>query len=339
MTTSERSATELATEMTNLLAGFQISQALYAVAELDIPAALLEGPRPVAELAAQAQVDPDLLRRVLHVLTGQGVFTHAADDAFAVTELGATLATGTTGSVRGLAKFWMETHYQSFGALLDVLRTGRTGTELVHGQNFVEFIGSHPEHIPALTAAMADMTSGPKAETLSGYRLPPGIVADIGGAAGSVLLTLIGDEPDRQALVFDRPDVVESARARIAEHGRTNRIQAIGGDFFESVPWAEVYLLSTVLHDWNDENCLRILENIRNAAHPAARLVVLDIVLPDGDEPHLGKINDLTMLTVAGGRERTRSEFASLLSSAGFHVDRLIEGGGAYSIIEATLLS
>src|SRR5215813_1588671 len=107
----------LATEMTNLLAGFQISQALYAVAKLDIPAALLDGPRPVADLAAQAQVDPDLLRRILHVLTGQGVFTHAPEDAFALTELGATLATGTEGSVRGLAMFWMETHYRPFGAL------------------------------------------------------------------------------------------------------------------------------------------------------------------------------------------------------------------------------
>jgi O-methyltransferase domain len=339
MTRPERSATELATEMTKLLAGFQISQALYAVAKLDIPAALLDGPRPVAELAAQAQVDPDLLRRVLHALTGQGVFTHAPGDAFALTELGATLATGTAGSVRGLAMFWMETHYQPFGALLDVLRSGRTGTELVHGQTFMEFLETHPEHIPSLTAAMADKTSGPQAEILNGYRFPPGTVADIGGADGSVLLSLIADEPDRQAIVFDRPDVVESARARIAEGGHTERIQAIGGDFFESVPPADVYLLSTVLHDWNDENCLRILESIRNAAHPAARLVVLDTILPDGDEPHLGKITDLTMLTMAGGRERTRSEFASLLSSAGFHLDRLIQGADAYSIIEGTLLS
>ena len=337
MTTHERSATELATEMTNLLAGFQISQALYAVAKLDIPAALLDGPHSVTDLATQAQVDPDLLRRILHVLTGQGVFTHAPDDAFALTELGATLATGTTGSVRGLATFWMETHYQPFSALLDVLRTGRTGTELVHGQTFVEFLGDHPEHIPSLTAAMADMTSGPQSEILSGYRLPPGIVADIGGADGSVLVSLIADEPDRHAIVFDLPDVVESARTRIADTNLTERIRTIGGNFFESVPKADVYLLATVLHDWNDEDSLRILKSIRNAARPAARLVIVDIVLPDGDEPHLGKITDLTMLTVAGGRERTRSEFATLLTAAGFNLDRVIDGAGAYSIIEATL--
>lgn len=266
MTTHVRSATELATEMTNLLAGFQISHALYAVAKLDIPAALLDGPRPVTDLATQTQVDPDLLRRILHVLTGQGVFTHAPDDAIALTELGATLATGTTGSVRGLAMFWMQTHYQPFSALLDVLRTGRTGTELVHGQTFVEFLGDHPEHIPSLTAAMADMTSGPQSEILSGYRLPPGTVADIGGADGSVLVSLIADEPDRQAIVFDLPDVVESARTRIADTDLTGRIRTIGGDFFESVPKADVYLLATVLHDWNDEDSLCILRK-----HPQRR--------------------------------------------------------------------
>jgi hypothetical protein len=336
MTTRERTATDRATEMTNLLAGFQISQALYAVSKLDIPAALLDGPRPVTELAEQAQVDPGLLRRVLHVLTGHGVFTHAPDDAFALTELGATLVTGTAGSVRGLATFWMETHYQPFGALLDVLRTGRTGTELVHGQTFVEFLGAHPEHIASLTAAMADKTNGPQADILRGYRLPPGTVADIGGANGSVLLSLIADEPDRLAIVFDLPQVVESARARIAESGLAERIQAVGGDFFASVPAAEVYLLATVLHDWNDRDCLRILGNIRDAAPPTARVVLVEVVLPDGDEPHLGKITDLTMLTMAGGRERSRSDWATVLTAAGFTLDRVIGGAGDYSIIEAS---
>lgn len=339
MTPRERSGSELATRMATLLAGFQISQALYAVAKLEIPAALLDGPRPVTDLAAEAGVDPDLLRRVLHVLTGQGVFTHAPGDAFALTELGTTLTTGAPGSVHGLAMFWMETHYQPFGALLDVLRTGRTGTEIVHGQTFVEFLGSHPEHIPSLTAAMADMTSGPQAEVLSGYRLPPGTVADIGGADGSVLVALIADEPDRQGIVFDLPDVVASAPTRIAAERLTERVRPMGGDFFESVPSAEVYLLATVLHDWNDEDCLRILRNIRTAAAPGARLVVVDVVLPDGDEPHLGKIADLTMLTVAGGRERTRAEFTSLLTEAGFRLDRVVGGAGTYSVIEGTLLS
>lgn len=337
MTTVDRSQTELATEMTNLLAGFQISQALYAVAKLDLSAALLDGPRRVTDLATEAQVDPDLLRRVLHVLTGVGVFSHAADDTIAMTELGATLATGSAGSVRGLAVFWMETHYQPFSALLDVLRTGRTGTELVHGQTFVEFLGNHPEHIPSLTAAMADMTQGPKSDVLSGYRLPSGTVADIGGADGSVLVSLIADEPDRQAIVFDLPGVVESARSRIAAAGLIEQVEAVSGDFFESVPRADVYLLSTVLHDWNDEDCLRILRSVHRAGNPGARVVIVDIVLPDGDEPHLGKITDLTMLAVAGGRERTRSQFAGLLGAAGFTLDRVINSAGAYSIIEGSM--
>jgi hypothetical protein len=339
MTTPDRSVAERAGEMTNLLAGFQVSQALYAVSKLDIPAALLDGPRSVTELATRAQVDPGLLRRVLHTLTGQGVFTHAPDDAFALTELGATLVTGAPGSVRGLATFWMETHYQPFGALLEVLRTGRTGTELVHGQTFVEFLRDHPEHIASLTAAMADNTGGAQSEILSDYRLPPGTVADIGGADGSVLVSLVAGEPDRQAIVFDLPEVVESARVRIDESGLADRIHTVGGSFFDSVPKADVYLLATVLHDWSDEDCLRILDNIRAAGHSEIRIVLVEVVLPDGDEPHLGKISDLTMLTIAGGRERSRSEFAALLTAGGFQVDRVIGGSGAYSIVEASLRS
>ncbi|MGP4014390.1 methyltransferase [Saccharopolyspora sp. 5N708] len=339
MDQSERSAAELAAEMLEKLAGFQLSQALYAVAKLDLAAALLDGPRPVGELAALTGVREDSLRRLMHTLTGYGVFRHDSGDSFSVTELGATLAAGTPGSVRGVALFWMETHYAPFAMLTEAVRTGRSGPELLHGQSFFDYLGDHPEHTPALTAAMADMTAGSQSAVLDGYRLPVGnAVADIGGADGSVLASLIADDPGRRGIVLDLPHVVQAAHDRLAQAGLTDRVEVVGGDFFQSVPKADVYLLSTVLHDWDDTACTNILSRIREAAAPGARLVVLEVVMPDGDDPHLGKIADLTMLGMVTGRERTTTEFTNLLGGAGFTVDRIIDGPeGGYSLIEATL--
>lgn len=324
--------------MTEKLAGFQIAQALYAVAKLGIPQALLEGPRTVTDLAADADVEEQALRRVVHTLTGQGVFAHEPDGTVSVTELGATLAPGTTGSVYGTALFWMETHYTPFAALTDVLRTGRTASELVHGTSFVDFLQAHPEHVPALTAAMADVTYGAQSEVLDGYRLPPGTVADVGGADGSVLASLSADESDRRGWLLDLPPVAATAYEQLAKAGLADRIEVLGGDFFTSVPSAQVYLLSTVLHDWNDQDAQRILERIRAAAPRGARLVVVDVVLPDGDDHHLGKISDLTMLAMVGGRERTLSEFTELLARTGFVLDRVARSSvSGYSVLEATL--
>ncbi|WP_017589944.1 methyltransferase [Nocardiopsis ganjiahuensis] len=324
--------------MAEMLSGFAVSQALYVVAKLDLAAKLLAGPRTPAELAKESDVLEDPLRRVLHTLSGVGVVTHREGDRFAVTDLGATLAGGTPGSLRGTALLWMETHYEAFGELLGTLRTGSTGFALRHGQEFVPYLREHPEHLPGLTSAMAELNGGPRQALLAGYRLPEGeVVADIGGADGSVLAALLADDPRRRGIVMDLPEVVPAATARMSEAGLAGRVSTVGGDFFTGVPSADVYLLSAVLHDWSDEDCVRLLGRIAEAARPGARLVVIESLLPLDDEPHPSKLSDLIMLTMAGGRERTGSEYTTLLGTAGFVVDRTVSApAGGYSAIEAT---
>jgi hypothetical protein len=325
--------------MAGMLSGFAVSQALYAVAKLDLAAKLLAGPRTPAELAEEAGVSEEPLRRVLHTLSGVGVVTHQEGDRFAVTGLGATLARETPGSLHGTALLWMETHYEAFGELLGTQRTGRTGFALRHGQEFVPYLREHPEHLPALTSAMAELNGGPRRALLSDYRLPEGeVVADIGGADGSVLAALLADDPGRRGIVMDLPEVVPAATSRMSAAGLADRVSTIGGDFFAGVPSADVYLLSAVLHDWSDEDCARLLARITEAARPAARLVVIESLLPLGDEPHPSKLSDLIMLTMAGGRERTESEYTALLGAAGFVVDRtVVAPTGGHCAIEATL--
>ncbi len=326
-------------QMAGMLSGFAVSQALYVVAKLDIAAKLLAGPRTAADLAEAAEVPEVPLSRVLHTLSGFGVVSHQEGDRFAITELGATLADGTPGSVRGTALMWMETHYEAFGELLGTMRTGSTGFSLRHGQEFVSYLREHPEHLPSLTAAMAELNGGPRQALLSDYRLPEGeVVADIGGADGSVLALLLADEPRRRGVVMDLPGVVPVATARMSAAGLSDRVSVEGGDFFAGVPSADVYLLSAVLHDWSDEDGARLLARIKEAARPDAKIVVIESLLPPGDEQHPSKLSDLIMLTMAGGRERTEAEYTALLGDAGFVVDRVVVAPvGGYCAIEATL--
>lgn len=147
-----------------------------------------------------------------------------------------------------------------------------------------------------------------------GYSLPAGeLVADIGGADGTVLCELLARETDRRGIVFDKPEVVPAAHQVLAEHGLASRVEVVSGDFFNSVPKADVYVLSFVLHDWDNASCRRILGNVNDAAAPGAKLVIAETVLPAGDTPHPAKIFDLTMLAMGSGRERTADQYENLL--------------------------
>jgi hypothetical protein len=324
--------------MMQMLAGFQLAQALYVVARLDIATHLDRGAMTVGDLAANTGSQPEPLRRLVRALTPLGVFRQLPDDTVETTALGATLSARGPESVRDAALFWMETHYLPFSELLHTIRTGEPAADRYYGQPFIDWITKDPERIALLTGAMANVTNGLRAGMFDDYRLPEGeVVADLGGADGSVLLTLLADEPDRRGIVFDLPDVVPSARESLARRAVAERIEVVAGDFFRSVPRADVYVLSHILHDWDDVSCRRILNAIRNAAAPGARLVVIEGVVPPDARPHVTKMVDLTMLAMQTGKERTADEYQELLTAAGFTVDRIVSTRSPYSLIEATL--
>jgi hypothetical protein len=232
----------------------------------------------------------------------------------------------------------METHYGPFGDLLHTVRTGEPAANKYYGEPWFNWVAKDPERIDLLTRAMGAVTTSLRRGMFDGYRLPEGaVVADIGGADGAMIAQLLTDDPDRRGIVFDLPDVVSAAPKTIADHGLSGRVQVIGGDFFDSVPAADVYILSYILHDWDDESCRRILANIAKAAKPGARLVIVESVIPAGDEPHPAKVIDITMLAMLTGRERTEEEYRALLNSAGFTIDRIVPSPTPYCFIEATL--
>ncbi|MGH3166385.1 MAG: methyltransferase [Trebonia sp.] len=326
--------------MTQLLAGFQVSQALYVAAKLGVSTALAEGPMKIEDLAAAISAQPDSLKRLIRSLAPLGVFYTAGEDTVGVTAFGLTLAAGTPGSVHDAALYWMETHYLPFGDLLHTVQTGEPGAEHHYGQPFFDWIEADPERAVLQNRAMGSAVSVLRAGLFDGYRLPGeegATVADIGGADGTVLAELLTRDPSRRGIVFDLPSVVQGAHDVIERHGLADRVAAVGGDFFESVPKADIYIVSWILHDWDDESCRRILRSIARTASPGARLVAIEIVVPPGDGPHLSKVGDLVMLGMLSGKERTADEYEALLADAGFSLDRIVSSSSPYSFIEASL--
>lgn len=329
-----------AASMVQLLAGFQVSQAVFAVADLGVATILeQEGPKTVAELAERTGVLPEPLGRLVRSLAPVGVF-RTAGELVDITPVGATLSEKHPQSLQGLARMWAQTHYLPFSELEHGLRTGQPGADEYLGEPFFSFIGSDPGREALFSRAMADITGGLRAGMFDGYQLPPGrTVADIGGSDGTVLVELFtrDSDPQRRGVVFDLPGTVPLAEATVAAAGLGDRVELVGGDFFESVPTAGIYVLSYVLHDWSDETCLRILASVAAAASPGARLLVVEGVVPAGDEPHLTKAIDLTMLGMMTGKERSEQEYRTLLDEAGFTLDRVVPTPSPFAIIEATL--
>jgi hypothetical protein len=326
-------------QMVQMLAGFQISQALYAAAVLGVADLMAAGPVPARVLSEQAGAHPPSLLRLLRTLASAGVFTEPEPGVFALTPLGGTLTRSQPGSMRDLAIMWMETHYAPFGELLHAVRSGEPAADHLYGQPFFSWLSGQPEQATRFTGAMANLTSGIKNAAvpflpLDGART----IVDVGGADGTMLAAILSGRPGLRGILFDLPHVVADAPKTLAGNGVADRVVCMGGDFFESVPsGADSYLLSFVIHDWPDEVARRILANIAAAGGSGARLMMIEFVVPPGDTPHMSKMIDLTMLGMLAGRERPEEDWHELLASAGFTGISVLPTGTPLSVIHATV--
>jgi SAM-dependent methyltransferase len=296
-----------------LLRGALGTRALALVAEHGVAGALADGPRPVAELASESGVDGETLRRLLRAL--------ASDDFFVETEPGVF---GNTPASEKLLEPGWESFARLFGgvwlrAAADLRADGRPVWEDVFGADFWSWLAAHPTERALFDTAMEqgndwrvdrlDVVEWHGDET----------VVDVGGGNGSLIAALIGKQPTLRGIVFDLPETVRD------EAGLGERIEFVEGSFFERVPEGDVHLLSTILHDWDDERAAAILRTIRAAARDGSRLVILDAVVPDGNEPNGAKWLDLLMLTLFGGKERSEAQWRELLAAGGFEPVRFHE--------------
>lgn len=315
-----------------------IAAVVYAAAKMGLADHLAAGPRSAAELAGTTGTHAPTLHRFMRTLAGLGVLTERDAQRFALTPLGEALKTGAPGAARAtLLTFCGPAFWHTWEEILYSLQTGKTAFEKVHGMPIFDYLAQHPEQASHFSEAMvgfhgAEPPAVAKAYDFSGIKT----LVDVGGATGNMLAAILGAHAAPRGVLFDRPHVVRDARALLEARGVADRVTIEQGNFFESVPaGGDAYILSHIIHDWNEEQCLTILGHCRKVMKPDGRLLIVETVLPAGDTPHQGKWQDMVMLVFPGGQERTEAEYASLLGKAGFRLKRVVPTESVVSVVEA----
>jgi hypothetical protein len=321
-------------QMTN---GYWTTQVIYTAAKLGIADHLADGPRDIETLAKATETHAPSLYRLMRTLGGLGLVTEDANGRFSTTMIGRCLAIGTSGALRARAILNGEDWYTAWGGLLDSVRTGETAFDRVAGRPFFEHLAENPHTAAVFNEAMASSSEAAARAVAAAYDFSPfTTVVDVGGGSGAFLAGLLQARPELRGILFDLPNVTPAAERLLAGAGVLDRCEVMAGDFFQTVPGGgDVYILSWVIHDWNDEHSTSILQNCRQAMEDHARLLILEQVIPPGDGPSFAKLYDLHMLVLSGGRERTEDEYRALLAASDLELTNVIPTDVPRSVIEA----
>lgn len=321
-----------------LATGAWTTAALYTAARLGIADQLAAGPKHSNDVAARIGASPDGVHRLMRALTSRGVLTQHADGSFALTRVGDALRSDTEGSLRDMVLFLGHPiRWADWGNLEHSVRTGKTAFAELHGSPFFDYLATDPEFAGVFNRAMTASSGLSDEVALGAYDFSRfRLIVDVGGGHGSVLGTVLRSAPEARGVLYDLPAVVADAGPTLAAAGVADRVSVTGGSFMDSVPdGGDVYVMKNIIHDWSDDDAVTILRNIRTAMAPGGRLVLLEMVLPERANAFIGLMLDLEMLVTAGGRERTRGEYANLLARTGFRLTRVIDTVTPLSIVEA----
>lgn len=323
-------------QLAELISGFLRTQAVAVVAELGVADLVGDEPVAVTELARRVGADPDALYRVLRLLASAGVFSEAAPGAFVRTPLSDGLRADAPHSIRHLARLFGSDAYRAGGGMLDAVRTGEPVARDVFGMPFFDHLAHDPDAADRFNRAMAGGAGARAAAALLHDWRAVSVVADIGGGTGGLLSAVLREHPHLRGVLFDLPHVAAAARPAIDEADLGDRCQVVGGDLFaDPVPAADVHVLAQILHDWADPEAVAILRACRRSLAPGGRLLLVEQVVPDGDEPGFAKSLDLLMLVLLGGRERSAAQWRALLRDGGFELVQITPARGTCLIAAA----
>ncbi|WP_405721522.1 acetylserotonin O-methyltransferase [Streptomyces sp. NBC_01537] len=305
-------------------------------AELGIADLLAAGPRDAAGLATDTGTDPDALHRLLRFLAGQGIFTEDEAGRFSLTPTGDCLRSDHPQSLLDLLR-WSTVVSRTFQDARHSLRTGLPAFPEAFGQPLFEYLRDHPEVGGHFNGAMAGFSRLESAAVTGAYDFSGArVVVDVAGGDGTLLADLLKAHPAAEGVLLEQPHVVEDAARRFEAEGLAARCRVTSGDFFEEIPASgDLYILKSIIHDWADDDALRILTACRRAMAPGSRLLLIEAVVPPGNTPGEAKLRDVVMLTLLGGRERTQEEYAQLLGKAGLRLARVIGTRSPLQILEA----
>jgi SAM-dependent methyltransferase len=320
--------------MTALLWGSRVTQALAVAARLGIADHLANGPMTVADLAAACGAHAPSLLRLLRALTTIDVAHEEEDGRFAITEMGSLLGDHHPRSMRSQAIIFGAPHtWAAWGDFFGAVTSGDPAFERVYGMHMFDYLAAHPETGERFNQTMTSISRSDVEPFLATIDLSDARrIVDIGGGAGYLLRGILEHYPRAHGVLFDLPHVVDQATEMRASPA-ADRCELIGGNMFDEVPaGGDVYLMKLILHDWDDEACLKLLRNCRAAIAPNGRLLVIDQVVAPSNTRDPAKWLDLHMMVMLGGRERTEPEFRELFATAGFKLTSVTRCGRTFVV-------
>jgi hypothetical protein len=323
-----------------MVTGYWTTQMVYVAAKLKLADLVAAGPKTAEDLAKDTSTHAPSLYRLLRGLASMGVFAEDASGRFSLTPAAECLRSDVPGSQWAMAVMSGEEHYKAWGELLYSVQTGKIAFDKLFGMPCFDFLSQNLEQAKVFDLAMVSIhgretSAMADAYDFSGLRM----LADVGGGNGSLLISVLKKHKGLRGVLYDLPGVTERAKANLAAAGVADRCEVIGGSFFESIPpGADAYLMRHIIHDWDDEKSTTILRNVHKAMSGDARLLLVEGVIPPGNEPSFGKLLDLTMLTIPGGKERTEEEYRTLFRGSGFELTRIIPTAAEVSVIEGRRL-
>ena len=315
-----------------------MQQCITIAAKLKIADLVAEHPQTIAELAAKTNTNADALYRMLRLLSSAGVFIKNHDDKFELTPIASLLRSDIPNSLYSFAimmgEDWM---WRNWGQLMYSIETGKIAHEKVYGMSSFEFFTSNEKAGTIFNNAMTNLSKASVAPIVEAYDFSgAGTVADIAGGHGMVLAGVLKETPQVQGILFDLPGVIKGAGELLEKEGVSARVELVSGDFFQSVPKsADIYMMKHIIHDWDDTSSIKILKNIRSAMNDDGKVLIIEMVVPESNEPSPSKIMDILMMIMEGGKERTEEEYRTLLASADLKLIRIIPTKSPYSLVEA----
>ena len=318
-----------------LMTGHIVASAVNIAARLGLSDRLAQGPRSAGDLARETGVNADALYRLMRALSSLGLYEEMPGRTFALAPAGAALCDG---PMRWMA-LWIagEWNFRVYANAMHSVKTGESAVPVTTGNAVFEDFAKDPELSKIFNDAMTGFSNLVIPAVLEAYDFS-GIttLVDIAGGHGAMLAQILQKHPSMKGILFDLDHVVAGAAQTLKERGVADRCSTATGDFFTAVPaGGDAYIMKAIIHDWDDEKAARILENIRRVLPKDGRVLLVESVIPSGNEPGLGKIMDLEMLVMPGGKERTEAEFRALFDRAGYTLTRIVPTKSPMSLIEA----
>jgi hypothetical protein len=329
-------------QLMKFIVGKWISKPIYAAAEFGIADILAEGPKTIDELAHLTGTHAPSLYRVMRTLASVGIFAEAEDKRFELTPTAGFLKSGALRSVSlMLNSDWNENAWSYF---INGVRTGETAFDKAHGMPISRWLEKEPEAAEVLHEANAVKAAGSHRAIIDAYDFSAfETLVDVGGGYGALLMEILDANPSMKGIVVDLPTVISAAKRKIETRGLVDRCKTAACDFLQTEPssdkgnippGSDAYILSNILHDWPDEECITILKKCAKAMKRTSTLLVVEMIIQPGNEPSIAKLLDMEMMVLSNGRERMREEFKYLFESAGFELSRILPTKESIYIIE-----